>query len=371
MKKKVAIIIYMPSPYRVDLFNYLFKNTDYDFTVIYSTSNEDNRHWSKDINFKHKSIFLKSKTIKIRKRMDNKYIHIPFNIKSTLEELNPDIVVASEYNPTSIKAFSWCKRHNVKYISWSDGTLNSERDINVVQKIFRKKICKNAVALISSSSKTKEAQMHYGAEESKIHMCYLTMDIFKYIIKEREYGNTQLLYTGRLIKGKGLDLLFDALKEIKVDYCLNIVGDGPEEEELKKLAEKTGIAPRVIFNGFKSQAELLEYYKKADIFILPTRIDCFGLVITEAMCAGLPIIASKYADGVYDLIEEGKNGFVIDPYDYKALSAKIEYLLRSPMEIKKMGEYSLNKVLDFSIEKVSVGFLGAISSLEYDEGIAK
>lgn len=57
--------------------------------------------------------------------------------------------------------------------------------------------------------------------------------------------------------------------------------------------------------------ELLEEYQKAQIFVLPTREDCFGLVLLEALCAEVPIISSKYADGAYDVIDEGKNAICI------------------------------------------------------------
>jgi glycosyltransferase involved in cell wall biosynthesis len=357
---KVAIINNMPTPYRTDLYNYLCCKYKYEFIVIYSSSNEDNRNWSNDININYKHRILKSQTIKINKKNDNKYIHIPINIISTLNDLNPDIVIGHEYNPTVYLAYKWAKRKKKKFISWSDGTLNSEKNINWIQNKIRTMICRNASSFIASSTKTKEAQISYGADEKKVFISFLTVDINKYLVKKLEYGYFNLLFVGRLIKGKGIDLLFNALKEINTNFCLSIVGSGPEEDELKKLTYDLNIADKVKFCGYKNQEEIIEQYKKADIFILPTREDCFGLVITEAMCAGLPIICSKYADGAFDLIDEGKNGFIIDPYDATELKEKIEYLLTKPKEIKRMGEYSLRLVSDFSIDKVSEKFIDAI-----------
>jgi glycosyltransferase involved in cell wall biosynthesis len=358
---RIAIINNMPTPYRTDLYNYLYNNYNFDFTVIYSTSNEDNRSWSNDINMEYKYKILNSRTIKISKKVDYKYIHIPINIISTLNDLNPDIVIGHEYNPTVYLAYNWTKRKSKKFISWSDGTVNTERNINWMQRKIRKIICSKADSFIASSTKTKEVQISYGAEEKKIFKSYLTVDINKYRVNKTRYGCLNLLYVGRLIRGKGIDLLFNALKDIKNNFCLSIVGNGPEEYELKRLTYELGISDKVIFCGYKNRDEITGQYKRADIFIMPTREDCFGLVITEAMCAGLPIICSKYADGAYDLIEEGKNGFIVDPYNSKELKERIEYLLTTPSKVKMMGEYSSKLVSDFSIEKVSEKFIDAIN----------
>lgn len=69
------------------------------------------------------------------------------------------------------------------------------------------------------------------------------------------------------------------------------------------------------FLGYQEGEPLQKLYRTADAFVLPTREDCFGLVLLEAMCASLPIISSKYADGARDLVSDGENGYIIDPED--------------------------------------------------------
>ena len=110
---------------------------------------------------------------------------------------------------------------------------------------------------------------------------------------------------GSLIQRKGLDLLFPALAQTREDICLMIVGEGQEKEALMEQAKKLGITSRIRFLGYVEGEPLRELYHNADVFILPTREDCFGLVILEAMCASLPVIPSKYADGAFDLVQEG------------------------------------------------------------------
>lgn len=80
---------------------------------------------------------------------------------------------------------------------------------------------------------------------------------------------------------------------------------------------------------------LRELYHNADVFILPTREDCFGLVILEAMCASLPVISSKYADGAFDLVAEGENGYIVDPEDTHAFAEKIDQILRTKTVLRR------------------------------------
>lgn len=356
--KKIAIITNIMAPYRVDFFNYLSKNYYYDINVIYSAQNEDNRKW-KINEIEHNYTILKSKTIKINKGYDYKYIHLPKNIINTLNNINPDIIIGSEYNPTVILAFLWAKFRNKKYISWSDGTLNSERNINILQKIFRRIICKNANTLIASSTKTKEAQEFYGAKKN-IFISYLTVDVDKYKLKNKIIKNKKIICVASLIERKGIDLLFDALIHINSEYELILVGDGNKKESLRELAIKKGISDKVKFMGFKNNEEIKKLYKESDLFILPTREDCFGLVIIEAMCAGLPVIVSKFADGAYDLIADGINGFIIDPYKSDEFAKKIELLLSDVDLMKKMSIENYKKIEKFSLENVSNEYVKAI-----------
>lgn len=359
---KVVIITNIPAPYRVDLFNYLIDNygDEYKFKVIYSATTEDDRGWDKNSVEIKESVFLKSKSLSIKGNLDKKYIHLPIDIIEVLNKENPDVVIGSEYNPTCVIAFLWSKLKKKKFISWSDGTLNSERNINFIQKMLRKIICSKTNALIASSSKTKEAQIFYGAKKSKIFMSYLTVDLKKYIYEKKEFGSKRILFVGRLTYTKGLDLLLNELKKVKGKYMFTIVGDGPEKQKLIKLSIDLGINNMVSFLGSKNGSELKQIYREHDIFVLPSRCDCFGLVLTEAMCNSMAVIGSKYADGSYDLIVNNKNGFIFNPYNESELSTIIERIISDSNMVKDMGENSFKMVKEFDFIKVALGFISAI-----------
>lgn len=361
--KRVAIITNIPAPYRVDFFDYL-KNEyqDYKFFVIYSSKNEDNRKWNIEQEKLKDSLFLESRTIKIKKRFDTKYIHFPVGVCKTLEIIKPDVVIGSEYNPTVIQALHYCKRKKIPYISWTDGTLFSERNINFVQKYLRKLVIKNASAYIASSTKSKEAQLYYGADEKKCYISFLTVDVEKYIQNHRGSGIGKILCVGSLIERKGIDLLFQALEKVRSDYELYLAGDGDEKSSLIELSKRLGIYEKVHFLGQLGREDLLEHYSNSDLFVLPTREDCFALVILEAMCAGLPIVCSKYADGSYDLIENGKNGFIVDPYQTEEFAEIIEDILNDKRMSQAMGNSSKEILEKFRLKNVAKEYVLAIEN---------
>ena len=218
----------------------------------------------------------------------------------------------------------------------------------------------HAAAYIGSSTKSREAQIAYGADPERCFISFLTVDLDKYKVEPAGRDAAKLLCVGSLIERKGVDLLFQALAGIDVPFTLALAGSGPEEECLRKLAEELKIQDRIEFLGYLQLDGLRRQYAESGIFVLPTREDCFALVILEAMCAGLPVICSKYADGGSDLVEEGRNGCLIDPYDAEAFRSCLRNLLKNPERAAQMGQASLQMLDKFRFEEVSRGFMNAV-----------
>lgn len=362
-KKRMIIITNIPSPYRVDFFYYLQQHEkEYEIHILYASRNEDNRSWEIDKSKMQNSHFLASWTLKIPRRYDTKYIHISRGVGGLLKKLKPDVVVGSEYNPTILQAVHYCAKNKVPYVSWTDGTLFSERGISGLQKRLRKYVISHAAAYIGSSTKSREAQTAYGADPGRCFISFLTVDLDKYQMEtdEDERKPGRILCVGSLIERKGIDLLLRALAEVKAPYTLALAGDGPEKERLQAIAEELGIREKIEFLGYLQLDGLRRQYAQSSIFVLPTREDCFALVILEAMCAGLPVICSQYADGSCDLVEDGVNGCIVDPYDAEAFGGRLEELLGNPAEAAQMGRASLRMLDKFRFEKVSRGFMEAV-----------
>jgi glycosyltransferase involved in cell wall biosynthesis len=129
-----------------------------------------------------------------------------------------------------------------------------------------------------------------------------------------------------------------------------IVGDGPERQRLTELAKAQGLA-NVRFVGHLPAREVAACLAAGDVFVLPTLEDVWGLVIGEAMAAGLPILCSKYAGGAQDLVREGVNGHVFDPLNHAQLSASLRDVLEHPEQLKEMGKHSREIIAGFTIDR--------------------
>ena len=139
---------------------------------------------------------------------------------------------------------------------------------------------------------------------------------------------------GRLVDKKGFYYLIDAIKELP-DTQLLIAGDGPYYEKLK---DKIKDISNIEMLGWISNKE--DFFKKIDIFCLSSTFEPFGIVLIEAMAAGLPVVCTD-AIGNRDLIIEGKNGFMLKKRDPFPLADKIEYLLNNDNVRKKMVEKAI------------------------------
>ena len=361
--KKIVIITDGPSPYRVDHYKFLQNSyKEYEFHIVFSIkkSKSELRQWETSAINELKHVhYLPNYTILIKKRFDNKQTIITHGVGKVLKQIVPDAVICMEYNPTSIQTIIWCKKNKVPFISLTDGTLHSERNINKVQFYSRKFIMKYADAFIASSTKAKEKIESYTTKK-KIFISYLSEDQDKYLQTKIHNNGRHILYVGSLIKRKGIDLLLNVLIQIKEEWELNIAGTGPLLKELQEQAQRLGISDRVHFCGYQQVQGLVNLYQNADLFVLPTREDCYGLVIMEAMCASLPVVVSKYADGAYDLVEQHVTGLIVDPENIEEFAKAIDIALKANKGTNKWGLIANERIRRFSFDYVSVPFVEAI-----------
>lgn len=358
--KTVALITNIPAPYRVDLFYYFQTHfPEYSVHVIYTGRGEDNRRWQVDEKKLLNAHFLNARILKIRGALDNRYIHLPGNLGKVLTEISPRAVIAWEYNPAAIQSRIWCRRHRVPFIHLTDGTLHSERNIGSLQTLARKWITGTADACIASSTKAKEKLRFYGVPEEKIFLSLLTQDADTFSAGEKRPVQGRILYVGSMIRRKGLDLLLEALGKTREPWQLHIVGNGTEQEQgaLKAQAEALGIGDRICWQGFREGAALAEEYAQAELFVLPTREDCYGLVLLEALLSGTPILSSIYADGAYDIVTP-EAGRLVDPYDAQGFALALDQMLKDKPCLESIRQADVSR---FSFRETIKGYLDAIA----------
>lgn len=162
------------------------------------------------------------------------------------------------------------------------------------------------------------------------------------------------LYVGRLAEEKNIGLLLEAYLAYRRQggtWSLVLVGDGPLKRNLLQVAEESGFSADIYFEGLKSSKDLLPYYAFSRCFVLPSKIEPWGLVVNEAMASGLPVVVSKTCGCAEDLVQEGENGYRFDPRNASELSNRLSSVEALGLnELKSLGGRSLEIISHYSPE---------------------
>ncbi|MBD5393035.1 MAG: glycosyltransferase family 4 protein [Lachnospiraceae bacterium] len=183
---------------------------------------------------------------------------------------------------------------------------------HILKKTLNKSDCMIAVSEFVKKSYCNE----FRCNEDKVKVIYNGIELIQEREEKRQEDFGQdpvtLLYIGRLIEGKGVDLLLRAMQkliEAGENLELIILGDGPERFKCEKLARKLKIESKVHFEGY--QTEKQRYYDRADIFVCPSRWEAFGISIVEALAQEMICVASNVG-GIPEIVEDGKDGFLFE-----------------------------------------------------------
>ncbi|WP_372400572.1 glycosyltransferase family 4 protein (plasmid) [Azospirillum sp. HJ39] len=162
-------------------------------------------------------------------------------------------------------------------------------------------------------------------------------------------GGLSLLFVGRVVRQKGLDVLFDALASLPpallAGVTLRIVGDGPARPELEAQAQRLCLSECIRFLGWLGRDELPAAYRSADAFVFPSRDEGMPNVVLEAMAAGLPVVATRIA-GNRDLVVDGETGLMLEPDDVPALASAIARLAGDAPLCRRLGEGGRRRVVE-------------------------
>jgi glycosyltransferase involved in cell wall biosynthesis len=198
------------------------------------------------------------------------------------------------------------------------------------------------------------------------------MDPYWAVGAEREAteGPLRFLFVGRLIEGKGLDLLLEAFADASgscPEASLWIVGSGPLKPMLQRICERRG-AENVTFSGFVDQASLPALYAEAHVFVFPTLGDTFGMAMLEAAAAGLAIISSPWAGANDHLVEEEVSGTIIDPIDRAGLTQALVRLAGDSHLVAAWGREAHDRSRAHSPQETAAGYLNAIRQAQEAAG---
>ena len=220
-----------------------------------------------------------------------------------------------------------------------------------IKRLFLKTVFSNSKVLGFSGGNFTHKQLfrQYGMDEERIFLMPMMVNNkkFEYSKKKRERSPFTFLYVGRIIPHKNVEFLIKSFLDAfsaNEDVKLKIVGTGKSLEELRKKYSKS---PNISFEGPKFGQDLVDAYHTSNVLVTPSLNEPWGLVVNEALSAGLPVLASSRVGAVYDLIENRDTGFIFDPEkpeELKILMRKIFededlYERQSSNAAKLMKEY--------------------------------
>jgi glycosyltransferase involved in cell wall biosynthesis len=163
--------------------------------------------------------------------------------------------------------------------------------------------------------------------------------------RRRSGARVRLITVARLLERKGIQTILEACSHpTLLPVELQIVGTGPYEATLRQMVKDLGLADRVTFLGFVPNDALPAYYRRSDIFVLPSETESFGLVFAEAMSCGLPIAASNVG-GIPETVRDGIDGLLCPPGDSKSLRKNIQRLISNIDERREMSSSQRQRIL--------------------------
>lgn len=266
-----------------------------------------------------------------------------------------------------------CKIRRIPFFLNCDGC-NDIEESNPIKKAVKCFLMRGAVGYFAGGQSAVKYFEYYGADSNRIHLHNFTSlhqeDINKKILTDTEKSrlkerigmekNFNVVTVGRHIECKGFDIVLKAAEKIGESVDFYIIGGEPSEEN-KKYKETHNLS-NVHFVDFLGNDELREYYNAADLFVLMTRGDTWGLVINEAMANGLPVITTKRCVAGVELIKDGENGYIIDVDDTEALVNKILTLRDNEELCRQMSLANINKMQTNTIDQIAKNHIQVLES---------
>jgi len=222
--------------------------------------------------------------------------------------------------------------------------------------LFEKAILRLPSArIITVSNSTREKLLANGIPENVIKIIPNGVNVDEYDkIKVRKSSKPRITYLGRLFWSKNIDDLIVAFSKLDFDAELFIIGEGPEMENLKNLAEKLGLKNRITFTGYVDDKKKVEILKSSWVLVLPSSTEGFGIAVIEAWASRTAVIVSNIS-ALYELVEDGKTGLLFKLRDTNMLGSKLEQVLKDKHLRSKLSERGHELVKErFTWDKVAV-----------------
>ncbi|MBU3922904.1 glycosyltransferase family 4 protein, partial [Patescibacteria group bacterium] len=200
---------------------------------------------------------------------------------------------------------------------------------------------------------------HYKLKKEKILVIPNRINLKRFKFREIKKQKNVLLFVHWLSKRKGADMITQIalkLKPLIKDFKILVIGDGPYKENLLEEIEENKLKKYIDFIGFVPNKDIVEYYEKANLFILPSMEEGFPMSLLEPMAMGIPFVSFDVG-AVKEISPETGQRFLVKPGDIDMFVHKIEILLNDKEIYEKFKEQGLEKIKEYEMENVVEKFI--------------
>lgn len=324
--------------------NELSKTNKFNVHVL-STTNESNTSFFKlEENIKQDRI-LKDSNVNLKKQ----YFKVVKGIREYINKNDIDVLIDVDVisDLFSIPATRFTK---TKLISWEHFHIYNNNG-SKLRDIARKLSAKNSDYIITLTEKDKKNYIEKLRIKNKIDY------IYNPIIKENEdtcdIEAKQIISVGMLRHVKGFDMLCDVANEVlhkNKDWKWIILGEGEDRPLLEKKIKEYNLEDRLILKGNVSNVE--DYYKSSSIYVMTSRFEGLPMTLLEAKSYSLPIVSFDCMTGPSDIITNNVNGYLIEPYNIKIMSSKINDIINDKNLIKNFQYNARKDIYKFELKQI-------------------
>jgi glycosyltransferase involved in cell wall biosynthesis len=311
---RLTLLTEIPAPYRIPLFNALAERVD--LRVLFLRARNPDRPYdlhADELRFRWEVLPGVDVTLRGRWLVVNR--GVVRRLRGTQA-----VLLGGWNQPAYWASLAWCRARRIPALLWSESTTHDRRSGR--HERLKRIMLRTPDAFVVPGSAARTYLEGLGVARNRIVVApnAVDPDLFGSAERTRADGPCRVLAVGRLAAEKGIDTLLEAADGLPVEIVL--AGTGPEEQRLRELA-----GPNVTFLGHVGRDELPALYADADVAVMPSRSDPWGMVLNEAALAGLPLVSTTAAGAAWELIEDGANGFRVPPDDPAALREALRHLV--------------------------------------------
>jgi glycosyltransferase involved in cell wall biosynthesis len=338
---RIGVITAIPTPYRDPFWNAVAAEPATELKVYYCASTNAERPWSASWQMKYDSEVLPGVNVLAQLGMKGFSYWNP-DITARLTAGRHDALIIGGYNyPTMMAAIRFARRRGIPYFLMSESHLREPRAMwrRIIKQPIVRQVVRNAAGCFPTGTWARDYLLHYGASPDRLWFLPNVPDVEQLACTAQSFAPRRdelrrqfglgdapvVLYVGRLVEFKRVDLLIQAFAKLGDDSParLVIVGDGVLRPKLEALAEQLGVAARAQFRGFVEPAEIPLWYAVGDVLVLPSVGETWSVAVLEALASGLPVITTDTVGAAADAIKNPSVGTIVPSADATALSQAI------------------------------------------------